>query len=274
MEIGGGAAGDVEAREEEGAAEGGEFVEHGAELEEVAGEHSGGRDAHFKFEAEGFEADAGLRHHFGVEHRRDAGAAAGVVLAEGEFDRYESAGGREQGFHLRDEQAREFDDLFEAEGEDAVGVQAGTDIPDGDTPPVAGDDFLDVFVDEFAHGIEIVFPDVHPVGDFAVREIDEGACDEGNTGAGPAVFDPFIDGGCVEGVLVGLELLPAHRKHGVIETIGEGVLVFLVLNDGIDSAANDVLDECVALAATVDEEPSSPWKMASCSERSTAMRRD
>ena len=169
MGIGRGAAGNAEAGQKQRAAEGGEFVEHAAELKEVAGEHSGGRDAHFEFQAEGLEADAGLRDHFGVEHRRHAGAAAGVMFAEGEFDGDQRAGGGQQGFDLGDQKAGEFDDLLEAEGEDAVGVQAGADVPDGDGFAVAGDDLLHVFVDQFAHGVEIVFPDVHPIGDFALR---------------------------------------------------------------------------------------------------------
>ena len=73
---------------EERAAEGGEAVEHATDLEEVAHVPPGHGDAQLHFEAEGFEVDAGLGDHFGVEHGGDARAGAGVVFAEGVHDQF------------------------------------------------------------------------------------------------------------------------------------------------------------------------------------------
>ena len=176
-----------------------------------------------------------------------------MMLAEGVFDGYEGAGGGEEGFDLGDQEPGEFDDLLEAEGEDAIGVDAGADIPDGDRFAIARDDFLDVFVGELAQRVEIVFPDVHPIGDFAFGEIDQRAGDDGHAFFGEKI-GPFIYRGRVEGVFLRLELVPADGEDGVIEIIAEGVFVFLVLDDRIDAAADDVFYEGLRLFAAIDEQ--------------------
>lgn len=251
--VGEGAAGNADAGEEEGAAEGGKLVEEGGELEEVAGEHAGGGDAHFEFEAEGFEGDAGLRDHLRVGHGRDGGAVAGVVFAEALAEGDEGAGVGEGGFDLADEEAGELDDLFEGEGEGGVGVEAGDDVPDGDLAAVSLDHSLDVFVGEVAEGVVVVLPDEHPVGDVGFLEVDEGAGDDGKA-ALDEVVEEVVEGGGDEVFFAGLDVAPVHGDDGVVEALDGSVSILDRLDSRIHAAAEDVAGDGSGSTAAAEKQ--------------------
>jgi hypothetical protein len=93
---------------------------------------------------------AGLRDHFRVQHRRHADAGLGVVFAEGVRDRDERFRVGEDRFDLRDEHARQLDDLLEGERERGARVQAGDDVPRPDGAAVTLHDLLHVLVRHLA----------------------------------------------------------------------------------------------------------------------------
>src|SRR5256885_1118585 len=59
----------------------GKFVEHRADLKEIARVKARRRHAGFQLEPERFEVYSGLRDHLGIEHRRNAAGSLGVIFA-------------------------------------------------------------------------------------------------------------------------------------------------------------------------------------------------
>src|SRR5690606_627237 len=134
----------------------------------------------------------------------DGDLRAGVKLADGEHA-----------------EAREIDDLLEAEVEVRVDVEAGADNPARDAAPVARDERVDVLVGQLAKGLVVVLPDVEPVGDAAGGEVHDGAGDDGELAAFDGPLDPAIGGGEVLSALFALQLAPGHGAGDEVEAAGE-----------------------------------------------------